>query len=755
MTTRPGSTPTRRRRLRRRLLLPALIVACVLTGLAFVRAAQLRRAQEALVKANALATAVSSSRAFDETIAETQALLVSVSELIDLATPPARADSILQRIRASAPVPYLHLVVVARDGRVIGTAQPLAIGRDGRELLRQPLYARIMESRSFSVGILQRARLQPGQPLMLPFAMPVFDAERREVVGFVGASVLVDSLEPVRRARRLPEGSVLTIMDSSGTIIYRTLDPDHWIGRSFQGDTGVATDFRIRERVGSGLRSADGTVRLVGTRRIERVPWVLYLGIPLRHTLDIARNEFLRDLALGAALTIVLLAVGYRSTLSVAAPIESLTSDTQAIAAGDMMRRSTVDSDDEVGDLARAFNRMADTIVQRNAELKSSQDQLLHAQKMDAIGSFAGGIAHDFNNYLHSIIGHTELATIGLPPDAPAREDLREVLSAASRAADLTRQILVFSRKQVVEPRLLDLNSVVRGIERMLVRMIGENRQLELQLADRVLTVLVDQGQLEQVIVNLVVNARDATCDGGVITLATRAVTGTGAARTEATAHLLVRDNGTGMPPEVRERVFDPFFTTKERRGGTGLGLAIAYGIMEQASGGIAIDSTMGAGTTVTIALPLRSGEVITPVTSPVVTGFLQGRGRILLAEDNAAVRRSTERMLLNAGYEVVSAADGPSAMHQLRSEAGEFDVLVSDVMMPGMSGSELAALVRAAQPGIGVLFISGYADDDALQAELASSATICVAKPFTAATLIAALNNVMKSRELETARPA
>ena len=747
MTSLAGFPPTRRRRVRRRLLLPALTVAFCLTGLAIYRAVQLRSAQEALLKANALGTAVASARAVDETIAGTQALLVSVSELVNLTTPPAEADATLQRIMAAAPIPYLHLLIITPDGRIVGTARQLAVGRDASLLMRQPLYAEVMRTRAFTVGRLQRARLQPGQPLMLPFAMPVMDAARQKVLAVVGAAVLIDSIGPVRDTRNLPAGSVLSIMDTSGTIVYRTLDPDNWIGRSFKGDTGIANDFRAGERVGSGPRTDDGTTRLIGTKRIARAPWILYLGIPSEYTLDVARNQFLRDLGIGAALTALLLFIGYRSTLRVVTPIESLTADARAIAAGDMARRSAATSDDEVGDLARAFNSMADTIVQRDDALRTSQDQLLHVQKMDALGSFAGGIAHDFNNYLHSIIGHTELAAMNLTADSEARQDLREVLSSATRAADLTRQILVFSRKQVVEPRLLDLNAVLRGIERMLLRMIGEERRLEFRLADRLLKVHVDQGQLEQVIVNLVVNARDATPDGGSIAIVTDTVVHDGEPGARHSARLRVIDDGAGMPPEIRDRVFDPFFTTKDRRGGTGLGLAIAYGIIEQSSGRISIESTIDVGTTVTITLPLRSGEVITPTAVPIIVEALTGRGLVLLAEDNAAVRSSTERMLQNAGFQVVAAADGPSAIHQLRSEAMPFDVLLTDVVMPGMSGSELAARVLELQPDIGVLFMSGYADDDMLRAQLATSKATCIAKPFTAGALIAAVQEVMASR--------
>jgi signal transduction histidine kinase/ActR/RegA family two-component response regulator len=751
LVNRTPRTPTRRR-VRNRLLLPAAIVAACLAALAGVRAWELRDAQIDAQKLKALQLVSSSARTVDATIAETQTLLVSLAELLDPRATPERNDALLQRIFRAAPVPYANLWIADTAGHSIGAARMPEGGRAAFAIRDRPYFTRAMTSRTFAAGDVVESRVLPGHPLVAIFTLPVIDSATGAVTAVVGASIQIDSLEPVRTVRALPEGSVLTILDSTGTVVFRSLDVAHWVGRNFPVYSGELNDYSAQSGVGAGL-SSDGTYRLTGFHTTERAPWILYVGIPLRYTLDVVRDQFFRDLVLGTLVALIVLALGYASTLRVVTPIESLTADARAIAGGDTARRSSVDSSDEIGDLARAFNQMADTVVRRNAELKSSQEQLLHVQKMDALGSFAGGIAHDFNNYLASIVAHAELADLGLAEDDPARLDLREVLTSASRAADLTRQILVFSRKQMVELHTLDLNEVVRGIERMLLRLIGEELQLDVRYAPHPVLVNADHGQLEQVIVNLVANARDAMPDGGIVTIAIDSVNLTiddGRLPTlprGAYSQVTVSDEGTGIPPELLDRVFDPFFSTKKRGRGTGMGLAIAYSIIEQSGGQMLVASTPGLRTTFTAILPTDPGTV--DVAQPSVTRRIvqPGHGRILLVEDDAAVRSSCERMLIRVGYQVVAAADGSSALHQLRAAGEPFDLLLSDVVMPGMSGSELARRVKELQPAIAVLFMSGYADDEVVHDAVAASAATCVTKPFTVQTLTDAVQMALSRR--------
>ena len=735
--------------------MPAVIVAACVIGLATFRNWQLRRAQQELQMASALQLARVAARTLDATIAETQTLLVSVGELLDPAAPPARNAAVLQRIFKAAPVPYANLWIADTAGSSLGTARQSPSGHPFAIADRQ-YFKEAVRSRRFTVGEAVSSRTIAGAPLVMTFALPVLDTITGRIKAVVGASIELDSLEAVRTARALPEGSVLTLMDSSGTIVFRTLDPEHWIGRRFQIESGTVHDFVVGEGVGAGP-SSDSTYRLTGFRRASRVPWIVYIGIPLRYTLDIVNNQFLRDIVVGGLLTLIVLAFGYRAALQVVLPIESLTADVRAITGGDMTRRSTVNSNDEIGELARSFNQMADTVVDRNAALESSQEQLLHVQKMDALGSFAGGIAHDFNNYLASIVAHAELADLALSDNDAARQDLAEVLAAATRAADLTRQILVFSRKQMVELRTLDLNDVVRGIERMLQRLAGEGREVVLRTTSEPVFVHADHGQLEQVVVNLVANARDAMLDGGQITVTVRTIdVPSGDPRMPMAAggrfaQLTVSDEGTGIDSDLLDRIFDPFFSTKERGRGTGKGLAIAFSIIEQSGGKLSVDSTPGLGTTFMTVLPLAvpDGDAapVVPDVLATLREIRRGSGRILLVEDEPAVRSSCERILERTGYTVISAPDGASALERMAMEEEPFTLLLSDVVMPGMSGSELARRVKARQPDIAVLFMSGYADDVLVHDEIAASAVTCVAKPFTVRELCDAVERAIAVR--------
>ncbi len=739
------------RRLRTRLLMPAIIVAVCLVAFAGLRAWQLRRAQEQLQLSRALQQAVVSARSLDAVVAETRLLLVSLGELLDPTARPEETDAVLRRIFLAAPVPYANLWVADTAGHSLGAARYSAAGRAGFAIADRGYFRRAMKERKFAIGEVVASRTLPGRTRVLTFALPVIDSISQRITSVVGASIEVDSLDVVRTVRAMPAGTVLTISDSSGTIVYRTLDTDNWINRRFAISKGIVDDFVDGQGAGRG-QSADGTYRLTGYRRMARAPWIVYIGIPVEYTLDVVRDGFIRDLVIGTFITLLILFLGYRSTLGVVTPIESLTADARAIAEGDAQRRSLVTSNDEIGDLARAFNTMADTVDQRSAALQASQEQLLHVQKMEALGSFAGGIAHDFNNYLAAIIAYAELARQSLDEQHPARTDVDDVLSAAARASELTRQILVFSRRQIVERSPVDLNAVVDGIERMLVRLVGDERALEIEYADAPVTVIADRGQLEQVVVNLIANARDAMPDGGIITLRVACLqAAAGDPRVPGATggvfgHLVVEDHGVGIPPDTLLQIFDPFFSTKARGQGTGMGLAIAYSIIEQSGGVLSATSTVGAGTSVSLVLPLADDAQIeaTRRVEPSPAAYTARHGRILLVEDNAAVRTSAERILRNAGYTVVSAADGPSALQQLALSPEQFDLLLTDVVMPGMSGSALARAVQERHPGSRLLYMSGYADDASVLDAVASSGVRCIAKPFTMRTLLEATDEAI-----------
>jgi PAS domain S-box-containing protein len=404
-----------------------------------------------------------------------------------------------------------------------------------------------------------------------------------------------------------------------------------------------------------------------------------------------------------------------------------------------------------VGEL-RLRNRRLFTAVLRDLtqdkqseeELRRTQRQLLQAQKLEAIGQLAGGIAHDFNNYLTVILGNVELLAPDLPEEGTPRQVLGEIEKAGRQSAALTQQLLAFSRAQVLEPRVVDLNRIVSGVEAMLERILGEDIDLHFETETKLEPVLVDPSQLEQVIVNLAVNARDAMPKGGTLSLVTGDVyldeefaAEHQGIRPGRHAMLAVTDTGTGMDQGVLSQIFEPFFTTKGKDRGTGLGLSTVFGILKQSGGSISVESELERGTTFRIYLPLVEAEENPELLTAGPADLPRGSETILLAEDQEMVRRVTRAFLEAQGYAVVEAEDGRSALAVLESGASHFDLLIADVIMPQMGGVELAARARDREPGLRVLLMSGYAEPAlAHQGEYAPG-TALLKKPFTARELL------------------
>ncbi len=415
---------------------------------------------------------------------------------------------------------------------------------------------------------------------------------------------------------------------------------------------------------------------------------------------------------------------------------------------------------DENGQLRGAIAVFRDVSDRKRteAELRASEAQLRQAQKMEAVGQLAGGIAHDFNNLLTAICGYSMLALSQLPQDHPMRGDLQEILKAGERAASLTHQLLAFSRKQVLAPKLLNLNAVVSGLDKMLRRVIGEDIDLVSACAPDLGAVKADPGQLEQIILNLAVNARDAMPRGGKLTIETAnceldqqyAHEHIGV-RPGAYVLLSVTDTGVGMDAATQSHVFEPFFTTKEKGKGTGLGLSTVYGIVQQSGGHVAIYSEVGRGTSVKIYLP-RSAEPADTLAKPSVPAPApappHGTETILLAEDEEPVRRLTRDILTGLGYTVLTAIDGIDALQVMKEHDGPIHLLITDVVMPRMGGPELAHRLVELVPGIGVLFLSGYAADAIAHQGVLGEEPAFMQKPFTPDAL------ARKTREL-LGRPA
>jgi PAS domain S-box-containing protein len=376
---------------------------------------------------------------------------------------------------------------------------------------------------------------------------------------------------------------------------------------------------------------------------------------------------------------------------------------------------------------------------------KQLEEQFRQSQKMEAVGQLAGGVAHDFNNLLCVISGYAELCLMHAEESDPACKMLTEICTAAEQAARLTRQLLAFSRQQVLAPTVLDLNGVVTQMRNMLRRLIGEDVLLTTVLAPELDPVRVDEGQINQVIVNLAVNARDAMPEGGRLTLETRNVErpakGDGPARKGVL--LSIADTGAGMPPEVRERIFEPFFTTKGVGRGTGLGLAVVHGIIQQSEGEIEVVTEEGMGTTFRIYLPAVAPVASLPASDPERP---PGRGTetILLVEDEELVRNFAAHALTPFGYTILKAASGREALQLAAAHAGPIHLLITDVVMPGMNGRAVAETLQARDPALRVLFLSGYTDDAVMRHGIRQSEVAFLQKPVSPKLLAAKVRELL-----------
>ena len=391
-------------------------------------------------------------------------------------------------------------------------------------------------------------------------------------------------------------------------------------------------------------------------------------------------------------------------------------------------------------------------IVNRDiTKRKQLEEQFRQAQKMEAVGRLSGGVAHDFNNLLGVIIGYGEVIQEGLATTHPLRGSVDEILKAGHRAASLTRQLLAFSRQQVLDPRVLDLNAVVKDMEKMLKRLIGEDVELKTDLRPALACVKADESQIEQVVLNLVINARDAMPHGGNLTLATSDfyMDENFVRRYPYPVNvgnyilLNVSDSGIGMDPATKARIFEPFFTTKEKGKGTGLGLSMVYGIVKQSNGYIDVSSEIGIGTSFEIYLP-KVDDAIDIATTTVTSGSLRGSEIILLVEDDPSLRVLAAHTLESFGYTVLEANSGAEALEICRQHEGQIHLLLTDVVMPGMSGRVLAEQLLPQRPGLKVIYMSGYTGQTVGAHGVLAEGSYFLPKPFTREALARKIREVL-----------
>ncbi len=485
---------------------------------------------------------------------------------------------------------------------------------------------------------------------------------------------------------------------------------------------------------------------------------VVALGLVLYSSSEAAlpRTVFLLGLVGTLALSIAWLA----SDLAMLRRVGALAEASRKLAAGDLSARSGQrHAPDEIGRLARAFDEMAAAIESRQREhgeaeraLLRSQEQFRHVQKLQAMGQLAGGVAHDFNNLLTVITGYGELLQGGLDAGDERRAFAAEVLKASQQAAGLTRQLLAFGRKQVMSPKVLDLNAVVADMDKMLRRVIGEDVRLDIRLDPALGRIRADPGQLEQVLMNLAVNARDAMPEGGRLTLETRNVELDEArtrehpdARPGPHVLLAVADTGCGMDAGTMARLFEPFFTTKGAGRGTGLGLSTVYGIVRQSEGSIEVDSAPGRGSTFRIHLPRVEEETSRPERPPSSTlPVRQGCETVLVVEDSDVVLKLVRDVLAGRGYGVLQARNGREAVQVCENHKGPIHLLLTDVVMPEAGGRDLAQYLTSLQPGLKVLYMSGYGDTAIFRLSPLEEGLAFLPKPFTPTQLARKVREVL-----------
>jgi two-component system, cell cycle sensor histidine kinase and response regulator CckA len=533
--------------------------------------------------------------------------------------------------------------------------------------------------------------------------------------------------------------------------------PLHTTGGSMAGAVGVATDVTANEAAHSAVRESEARYRSLvqhathGIYRSTVDGRFLTVNPALARMLDYSSEQELLELPVACLYVDAAERQGLIDTHREAGPIEPVDVEWKR-RNGDpiTVRLSGTAIHGAEGNL-EGYDMLVEDITAR----RRLETQLQQAQKMEAIGRLAGGVAHDFNNLLTAILGYGELLLLQLPETDPHRADVAEILSAGQRGAALTRQLLIYAHRHVLRPRVVDLNDLVTRTHRLLTRVLGEDIALAIRLSPVQLPVRVDVNQLEQVILNLAINARDAMPEGGdlrIETLRVEADPFDRAADGRSRARLVVADTGCGMIPEVQSRAFDPFFSTKPAGKGTGLGLSTAYGVVTESDGTIVLESAPGRGTTFRIELPMATSHIEALEEAVASPWPAHGVETILLVEDDAAVRVIAASILTRHGYIVLEARDASEAV-RMAEDGTRIDLLLTDIVMPGRSGLELARELTDTHSGLRVLCMSGYHDRDPAAAPYPCVWSM-IEKPFVPTALLQAVREVLDRSDTPVMKP-
>ncbi|MFH0301523.1 ATP-binding protein [Bradyrhizobium sp. 31Argb] len=599
-------------------------------------------------------------------------------------------------------------------------------------------FASVVKTGQFTVGEFAVGRTTGRN--VLQFALPFYDDQDR-MGGIVVAALSLDWLADYIAKKGVPTGAALAITDRNGICLARYPDNALFVGKKLPaGKDPTLSNGTVEDMV-----NIDGVRRIVGFAAVGEDLLVSY-GLGKAQTFTKIEHRTQRDVLfifMGALVVLILTAWGAQRFIQ--RPFAQLVDAANRWRLGEFGRRLDIPGNSEIARVARAFNAMADALKHREHELSEAREQFHQSQEMESVGQLTGGVAHDFNNLLTVVSANLELIEAG---DDIGK--IRHFAAAARRAVDrgakLTAQLLAFSRRQILNPRPVNTNQLVSEFQGIIRKAVGEACRVKVWTSEGLWLCHVDPARLETALLNLALNARDAMPNGGVLDIEMKnVVVGEGAVAgclPGSYVRLSVRDTGSGMPPEVRNRVFEPFFTTKEVGKGSGLGLSMVYGFVRQSGGHIAVESALGKGTTVSLYLPRATQTPSVELDDVRSQAFPAGSERVLVVEDNDDLLDLTSAMLTRSGYQVRCARNGTEALRLLRSE--EFDLLLSDIVMPnGINGIEVAREARKLNKGIKILLASGYAGD-ALDRHQAVGEFPIIDKPFRMSELAARLRSIL-----------
>ena len=728
--------------LRLRILVPAALVAipaiALLVYTSLERRAQAEQTITQLAERLATNEAAENERLFDAT----HQLLIAAAHSRDVrGGDPEICSAYFKRIAPEVGTIYNNLGVLDPKGALTCSAFSGAAA----SFADRDYFQRAFATSKFVVGeyIVDR---QTGKP-SLPFAYPVVDetgVARQVVFAVVDLGRLSENLA----SPTWPAEASVIITDRNHRVLAVHPPQQKMLGQSLEN--GPLTLAMGPGTSGTVEHIEHGVAEVMSFRRVAPLDSGVIVRVYVTKTparAAAAQTMYRTVFAFAVAACLIMLGAHLAADRLLVRPIAQLTSTARLLAAGDLGARAAASTTiPELRELAENFDNMAAAIEEREKERLLSEmgrqelEQQYHqSQKMDAVGRLAGGIAHDFNNMLTAILGYCELLLEDPQLSDSQRDDLLEIQKAGKTAAQLTRQLLAFSRREIVEPGVVDVNAIVSSVEKMLQRLVGEHIEIHAELAENLHAIKADRGQLEQVILNLAVNARDAMPEGGRMQIETANVylpDGIGSAYLSAPpgeyVMLSVSDTGTGIKVEVLNHLFEPFFTTKATGKGTGLGLATIYGIVKQSNGGIVVASTIGRGSVFRLYFPRCSEQITREAAAPASERTPDGKATVLIVEDDPGIRELSAKILGRYGYTVLVAAGGEEARDIAQRHAGRIHVLLSDVVMPGMNGPMVADMLTRMRPELKVIFMSGYTDDAIVRHGVMERDVPFLQKPFT-----------------------